>query len=82
MAITANTCYNSHTSIYLDVSYSSVPIGILSEVHPTAHLQECDRAIQLYEPKYRTDIFLIGKQITTSHIFLLHNYIFLYPSHN
>ena len=38
MAITANTCYNSHTPIYLDVFYSSVPIGILSEVHPTTEV--------------------------------------------
>ena len=38
MAITAITCYNSHTPIYLGVSYSSVPIGILSEVHPTTEV--------------------------------------------
>ena len=38
MAIPANTCYNSHTPISLGVSRVSVPIGILSEVHPTTEV--------------------------------------------
>ena len=38
MAISANTCYNSYTPISLGVSYSSVLVGILLEVHPTTEV--------------------------------------------
>ena len=64
MAITANPCYNSHTPISLGVSYVSVPIGILSEVHPTTEVidrslpDDCENHCWAFAPIYNGNIHI------------------------
>ena len=64
MAITANTCYNSHTPISLGVSYVSVPVGILLGVHPTMEVidrflpDDCENHYWAFAPIYDGNIHI------------------------